>query len=149
MDDEMVIALAAVTDKVYNKKWGTGNDDLPFRRRGIMTFLYHLAKLCHLSFFQQNIDISTDLGDRLPLSVFALLKPKDPARNYFFKKMGFTFHFYSVKLMQRWRRNQESKPTLPYDGSEIVYVLQHGKHDVRIDKSSSPCTQPHSNPSNS
>jgi hypothetical protein len=124
--NEIDVSLAAVTSCLYDNKWGSGNDNIPFRRRGIMTFLLSLARTVYLSLPAG--EVTHNLNDLYPLMVYASIFPNDPSRWLFFQALGFTFSFYSTKQKFHAFESDEDNKTVPFIGTEIVYVLKFGKY---------------------
>lgn len=115
---EFVILLAAVTEKLYDNSFGSGNDGRPFRRRGLFSFLVHFVCLFVLS---GSKDIT-----KSPIVVHTPVLSSDPCRALVLKPMGFCFTSATIKFVLRLFGTTPVEP-LPATGNELVYSFAFGK----------------------
>jgi hypothetical protein len=129
-DQSIVVSLCATSDKTYDNRFGAGNDNESFRRRGILLFL---LKSIHI--FQANVFRRTSLDNNLRdgAVLFVMLLPTDPSRWLVFRHLGFAFSGYSYKHLETVRGGCDLETaTLPFHGHEILYVRYFGKDKMTL-----------------
>jgi hypothetical protein len=121
----IVVTLCATSEKDYSNAFGSGNDNEPFRRRGLMIFLLKCLHNFHASVFNRPT-LYNNINDGPAL--FVLLEKNDPSRWLFFIPTGFVFAGYSYKHLETVRDGC-SMPgvSFPFAGNEILYVRYYGK----------------------
>ena len=116
--DELVILFAAVTAKLYDNSFGSGNDGEPFRRKGLFTFLLSFCRLFILS--------NPQYIPKSPIVVHALVLPTDPFRRHILRPLGFRFASATIKhLLPLF--GTSANELLPVTGNKLVYSLVFGK----------------------
>jgi hypothetical protein len=113
----IVVFLAATTQDNYDNLYGSGNDNLPFRRRGLMSLLIHLTKAIVFSQYANPA-----------ITVCVAVSQNDPSRQLFFKKLGFVFQTATAKTIAQFFRSSSGMAVekLPVNGNEYFYQYRFG-----------------------
>jgi len=124
--NQILLLFAATTAESYNNEFGTGNDNNPFRRRGLMALLLHLARTMLLSW--------KDEASTSEIGLVAAVERNDPSRQLFFKRLGFQFVTASPKTFSQLFRVSLSSHVkkLPVSGTEYFYQYRFGKQVLFI-----------------